>query len=323
MKYVIDTEKQKPRLKSPVPKFSDDQFLNAKRLSYETGNARLDSALHLASLGCPVFPVHTIAVRNGVRVCTCRNWQTCDKQGKHPRTRYGLKEATTDESAIRKWWSKHPNSNVGLLTGREVGLFVLDIDVKYGGEFSLSYLQELYHDALGESDSMLPETLTAYTGSGGRHIFFKYPEDILISGSAGEIGAGLDIRADLNYAVVAPSNHLSGNTYRWHGVDTPILEAPEWLIYEIIQASENESPNPVVSSNRLNRASKIKDGEGRYSYLWRYVCGLVNSYTKEEVLARTLRMNEEVFEPPKSVKEIEYQVNYIFRKYGTPVFTKG
>lgn len=317
MKFLLDTDNSRTRLKEPVRRFLDKEYLNAKETLFDTGNVLLDSALHLASLDCPVFPVHsTTTGKHGNRICTCRRWEACENQGKHPRTRHGFIDSTVDETTIRKWWKQHPNSNVGLLTGRDAGFFVLDIDVKYGGEFSLDELRESYQNALGEYDSELPESLTAYTGSGGRHIFFKYPVDIFVSGSVAAIGAGLDIRADSNYVVVAPSNHLSGGTYRWHGVNTPILDAPDWLIHEIILSDEKESPIPVERRENVRTTTRINDGEGRYDYLWRYICGLVNSFPKEEVLSRALEMNSKVLDPPKPKPIVEYQVDYAFKKYG-------
>lgn len=316
MKFTTDQNSKKTTLKTPFPKFQEGEYLNASSRRFDTGNEMLNSALHYASLGCPVFPVHSIITnRDGKRICTCRSWETCDKQGKHPRTWHGLNDATTDAETLRKLWKKFPNSNVGLLTGRRAGLFVLDIDNKYGGEYSLVYLQENYQEQLGKNFTPLPATLIANTGSGGRHIFFKYPDDILISGSISEIGASLDVRAESNYVVTAPSSHVSGRAYSWHGVNTPILEAPDWLIYEIISGVEIKEMSSEAPVSNSSDSRKIRDGEGRHDYLWKYICGLIGSHSKEQVLAFALNKNKEIIEPPKSRNYIEYQVNYLYAKY--------
>ena len=55
----------------------------------------LDAALRYATLGIPVFPLWH--VRNGQ--CGCGD-PACENQGKHPETRHGVKDATTDPEII-------------------------------------------------------------------------------------------------------------------------------------------------------------------------------------------------------------------------------
>ncbi len=40
--------------------------------------------------------------------------------GKHPRTRNGLTDATTDGETLPGWWETCPDANVGIRTGRGV-----------------------------------------------------------------------------------------------------------------------------------------------------------------------------------------------------------
>lgn len=79
-----------------------------------------------AARGWPVFPLHSRLSDGG---CSCGK-PACDSPAKHPRTRFGLKEATTDHNRIVAWWRNSPNANVGLATGH--GLVVLDIDGEDG-----------------------------------------------------------------------------------------------------------------------------------------------------------------------------------------------
>ncbi len=62
-------------------------------------NEPLDAALAYARRGWPVLPVHS--AEDGGR-CTCEKGRECDSPGKHPRTRHGVKDATTDEGQIKK-----------------------------------------------------------------------------------------------------------------------------------------------------------------------------------------------------------------------------
>ena len=81
------------------------------------------AALEYAGHRWRVFPVHSI--REGR--CTCRT--ACGRDaGKHPRTCNGVKDATTDERIIRKWWTWWPEANVAIATGRASGMWALDVD---------------------------------------------------------------------------------------------------------------------------------------------------------------------------------------------------
>ena len=87
---------------------------------------RRQAALWMAAeLDFPVFPI--FEMQNGA--CSCGK-ASCEHAGKHPRTRHGLKDATTDPDQIREWWSEWPDANVAVRTGDD--LVVLDIDGKEG-----------------------------------------------------------------------------------------------------------------------------------------------------------------------------------------------
>jgi hypothetical protein len=111
-----------------------------------------------------------LVYENNFARCSCQAREKCTRQGKHPRTWHGLSDASNDLETIMGWWNKWPNANVGLITGKKSGNFVVDIDLNKGGEYSLNDLQDSY----GE----LPSTLTAISGSGGRHLIFNYPSTL-------------------------------------------------------------------------------------------------------------------------------------------------
>jgi hypothetical protein len=171
------------------------------------GNQMLSAALTYAAKGWPVFP--------------------CAARGKVPLTKRGHKDATLDAEIIRRWWGHWRNANVGLVTGRESGFFVLDVDGR-GGKASLAALEQKH----GE----LPLTMQSQTGGGGRHLFFKHPENGLRN-SAGKLGEGLDIRAQGGYVIAPPSIHESGKCYTWGNENEPDeclppepVAPPTWLL---------------------------------------------------------------------------------------------
>ena len=63
----------------------------------------VEAALEYARRGWLVFAVHGIVGGD----CTCGR-PTCDRPGKHPLTEHGYKDATTDETVVRRWWRQWP-----------------------------------------------------------------------------------------------------------------------------------------------------------------------------------------------------------------------
>src|SRR5438128_9515341 len=104
----------------------------------DTSTSPLDMALGHAARGWHVFPCHTPTPTGG---CSCRH-PDCERIGKHPRTKNGLHDATTDRATIRRWWKMWPQANIAVWTGAVSGLVVLDQDNVKGGEDSR---QELEH----------------------------------------------------------------------------------------------------------------------------------------------------------------------------------
>ena len=79
----------------------------------------------------------------------------------------------------------------------------------------------------------LPPTVTAITGSGGKHLIFKYPKGMHIPNKV-SFKQGLDTRSNGGLIVATPSHHVSGNSYRWLEGHSPFerkpAETPEWLL---------------------------------------------------------------------------------------------
>ncbi|WP_338652695.1 bifunctional DNA primase/polymerase [Sporosarcina psychrophila] len=192
----------------------------------EAANKMMQSALVYATkLEWQVFPLHWI--ENGQ--CSCKGKTENCKPGKHPLTKNGFKDATLDKSAIKKWWTKWPQANIGIACGEISGIFVLDVDVnkKVDGHETLRDLENSFEG--------IPHTPMQLSGSGGTHYFFKSNSTVKC---AVEFLPGLDIKSDGGYIIGAPSSHISGKKYTWevenHVLQTPILEVPKWLLETII-----------------------------------------------------------------------------------------
>lgn len=174
------------------------------------------AALGYAARGWAVLPVHTPNSQG----CSCT--QDCGSSaGKHPRTLHGLKEASKSPDRIWRWWRRWPEANIGIRTGRESSLVVLDVDVRHGGDTSLESLEATY--------DRLPRTLTALSGGGGKHLYFRHPGGRIPNSAQLGGFSGLDVRGDGGYIVAPPSLHQSGQRYSWEDASHPLEALPLWL----------------------------------------------------------------------------------------------
>ncbi len=178
--------------------------------------AALDYAAHCWA----VFPVHGVARGR----CRC-GANECSSPGKHPLTRRGLKEATTEGRVVAGWWRRWPTANLALATGSASGVVVIDVDPPRG-DLSLTRLVDAGYE--------LPETLAVRTGSGGVHLYYLGPT-FPVGNTAGRLPgvelelAGVDLRGEGGYVVAPPSVHVSGSPYRWLEDEVELAPAPSWL----------------------------------------------------------------------------------------------
>jgi len=147
----------------------------------ERANARLAAALRYARANWPVFP--------------------CLPGEKTPATKHGFRDATTDPGKITWWWSRNPERNVAIATGRP-GPDVLDVDVRADGT-GFAAFNRLRRDGLLDG-------ARAYvrTPSGGLHAYFTGSQQ-----SNGRLpGHHLDFRSRGGY-IVAPPSQVGGRPY--------------------------------------------------------------------------------------------------------------
>lgn len=184
----------------------------------------LESALAYAARGWAVFPVHAPALDGK---CDCGKSHSDDNNAaKHPRTPHGLKDATTEMTKIREWWTDWPTANIGLLFPG----VVLDVDPRHDGLKSLEGKQ-------------LPPTVCSTTGGGGFHYFYSYKGTFTVNNA----GPGLDLKSAPTGYIIAPgSQHISGKFYEWaHGLSPDEIELappPQWLLAILEESKKKAKP---------------------------------------------------------------------------------
>lgn len=178
--------------------------------------------------GFSVFPIHGITSEGH---CTCREGASCGHSGKHPYTAHGFKDATRDKEAIARLFDGRPDLNVGIATGKESGLVVVDLDGE-AGEASWKGMTGVH------PQSPVPPGMVFQTGK-GRHLLFRYPGALVRSRQKLAGYEGVDVRADGGYIVAPPSTHHSGRKYAVQGESfrLGIPHAPSWLMALMIASA--------------------------------------------------------------------------------------
>jgi hypothetical protein len=213
-------------------------------------NQLLQAALRYARCGWRVLPLQTVL--NGA--CSCGK-AGCDRPGKHPRTRHGSKDATTDEATIRGWWAAWPSANVGIATGLDSGLFMVGPD----GHEGVAALAELERQ-----HGPLPVTAKACSGSGtGKHYYYAWPADGNVKNRENHRGLPIDVRGAGGFVVAPPSAHKSGERYSWElpPWEVPVAEAPAWLLDWVRQDKDSRNRKKgnegTKETNQLGPAAGI------------------------------------------------------------------
>lgn len=205
----------------------------------------LQTALRYANRGWKVFPTWP---RNGDQ-CGCGD-QKCRNQGKHPighLVPHGFKDATVDEHTITKFFLKYPDAGIGLATGSASGILVIDVDNKNNKDGNVA-LRKLEEELGG-----LPETKTATTPSGGRHLYYKDPGGI--SSGTDKLGSGVDVKADGGYVVVPPSHDL----YKWadRGSVEPLPQSWVARLHSVEAPQAHSHANPAAGTELVAAALAV------------------------------------------------------------------
>ncbi|WP_244411441.1 phage/plasmid primase, P4 family [Raoultibacter timonensis] len=239
----------------------------------------LDAALVYQKLGFAVHPL----------------WP----KSKKPATRHGFKDATNDVAKIERMWAK-PDKNIGMATGAASGgIAIIDIDKDDDEGYDGMDFVAQWEREHGE----LPETVSAITGRGGSHLFYRVDRSI---GSWSNDELHIDIRCDGGYAMLPPSVHPNGRCYEWenHPDDYAIADADE-NVYALIEATRKRDRD---EGEPFELPEKIGKG-ARDETLFKYACSLQSQGVEDaEIFERVHGANVTRCDPPLPVDEVTKKV---------------
>ena len=184
----------------------------------------LNSALHYASMGWKVFPL-----AQGSKV---------PREGSK-----GVHDATTDEQQINEWWNTEPSANIGIATGKDSNLIVIDVD----GDPGMQSMRQVV--------SQLPKEHTRVIKTpNGYHLYYLYNPSFHTG--AGFM-TGLDVRSDGGYVVAPPS--LVSDTQYYVRPDRYVDPIAIDVAPDVFLARHRNGATPEPETNQIKLDAWVSD----------------------------------------------------------------
>jgi len=233
-----------------------------------------EAAVYYAGKGLRIFPVHYPV--DGF--CSCGGTANCERC-KHPMTKHGFLDASSDLTQVKEWWTRWPDANIGCRMGN--GVVALDVDKHKGGEETLGKYTPIGH------------TPEARTPKGGSHIWLAEPSDVELANAVERL-EGLDLRTGDGYILLPPSRTLDGD-YKWlpgRHLNGHFETCPDWLAEAFKKSPKAGSSESAILPSTVNKGSR-DDRMFKCACRMRYA-----GMDREEIVAALLILNEKRFSPP-------------------------
>ena len=253
-----------------------------------------EAALQYADMGFAVFPI--IPPRFGGK-----------SPGKRPYIAEWQRDASTEKEKVSQWWSKYPDANIGIATGKKSGgLVILDFDKKEEkGIDATEFLRDWERDH-GE----LPDTWRVISSHGGYHYYYR---DNAPHGCRAGLYPGVDIRGDGGYIVAPPSILENGREYEWEqgpGDGIEIAKVNDKVL-EFLSGPKKEDD----SAQGFKMPEQIPEGQ-RTQWLVKMVCSMQAKGASDGAISVAVKAeNEAKCVPPLSDEELEKEVFPALKRY--------
>ncbi len=201
---------------------------------------------------------------------------------------------------LKDWWTQYPDANIAIITGLISGFFVLDTEK----DFNLLNIE-------------IPEgTPTVKTGSGGRHFYFKIPENVGVGTHVEIWGSDPDNKADIKsnggYVVAPPSfNEEKQSVYEWLNQLENLSLPPEWLLLEIERKQKNR--NVVRISDLVENVQEGNRNVSAASFIGHLLLKIHHSMWEIAAWPATIHWNSKI-NLPLDTNELRGVFDSIMRK---------
>ena len=197
------------------------------------------------------------------------------------------------EDELEKWFKALSGAGVGAVTGSISNIIVLDIDTRFQGNVD---------DILNK----YPTNRVSQSGSGGYHLFYRYPQGVGRIGNAVNLIEGVDLRADGGFIVLPPTIHPTGNKYKWINEGDMGTFPLDLLKNRKDRSDENsetwlkETLKGVMSGGRNNAAAKLAGYFFSKSLNFDVVSGILTDWNMKN-------------DPPLNQEELMTTINSVYK----------
>lgn len=200
------------------------------------------------------------------------------------------------------------SSNIAILTGHgnRHNICVLDVDSPNHGsnkEKGVNGLESI--EKWQKEHGAFPDTRIAETPTGGRHYYFKVPQDIHIKKKTG-ILPGVDVQAD-GSCIIAPPTIYNGKRYTWIN-DAKIADANESVL-ELMQLKlKGRTENTSLPQNY--KSDDLDFSEGNRHTAFNTLIGRLkkDGGLSDRDIEDTVRIKNSLIDAPLSDEELEKTV---------------
>ena len=161
-----------------------------------------------------------------------RGWRVLPikPKSKAPATANGFKDAVSTPGDVETLFAGKEGYNLAVRTGKESGIWVLDLDPGYDDD--TEFFKLIRHNG------GLPPTFQQRTPRGGEHYVFRWNGSTIRSLTKIN-GEPIDTRGTGGYILLAPSETSDGE-YVILEEDAPIVDGPDWLVRYILEMPHGE-----------------------------------------------------------------------------------
>ena len=165
-----------------------------------------------------------------------------------------------DKYNENKTYFNEKYNGLALLTGKINQIIVIDIDN-----------MEHWNNFLNKNNENEPDTVKTISGSGGRHYYFKYTDDLEnIKSNSKCFGSeyDIDIRTNGGCIIVPPTTYYSNQenkhvNYKWEKsiFDYQLKEIPKWIKKLLLKKITKEKNYENSNENKNINCDKLQSGD--------------------------------------------------------------
>lgn len=199
-----------------------------------------------------------------------------------------------DKSTVENWFANLSGAGVGVVTGKISGIIVLDIenDCPYPIEDILK---------------KYPTGTISRSGSGGHHLFYKYPDGVSKVSNRVRIFEGADLRADGGFIVLPPTLHPSGGRYEW--IKRDFLGSFPMALLDFKSEAKNTGEGWITEALR-----GVSEG-GRNDTCARLAGYFFKKGVNSDIVEALLLEWNEKNDPPLPIREVRTTIKSIERSH--------